>query len=108
MFSTDLKSVDELRKPRPISFPWVVSQVKPERTDISRSLERYFKFAEISYPQRETRNGEIVDEARSDGPAVTEIGVQSVTTGPKASIVIFIPGDEGLGTKYRIPDYYSN
>lgn len=108
VYSADMKSVDEFRKLRPIAFPWVVSQVKPERMDISSSLERYFKFAEISYPPRETRNGEVIDDVRSDGPAMTEVSVKAVTDNPRASIVIFIPGDEGLGTKLRIPDYYSN
>ena len=103
VFNPDQKSVIELKKLRPVAFPWVDSQSKPDRVDLSRSLERYFKFAEISYPPQETRDGEQVVAAQADG-----ILKSSVPNVPKAqsqhtSIVIFIPGEEGHGTKYRIP-----
>ena len=102
VFCPDQKSVIELKKLRPIAFPWADSQNKPDRVDLSRSLERYFKFAEISYPPQETRNGEQVVMGQEDGNQVSDGSNEQVVKSQHASIVIFIPGDESVGTKYRI------
>jgi len=100
--SPDQKSVIELKKLRPVAFPWVDSQIRPERVDLSRSLERYFKFAEISYPPQETRNGEQMVTAQTDGISKSDATNEPIARSQQASIVIFIPGDESVGTKYRI------
>lgn len=103
VYSPDQKSVMELKKLRPVAFPWVDSQAGSERMDISRSLERYFKFAEISYPPQEMKNGEQAVETRADGALTHGDAAIAERTSQSASIVIFIPGEEGLGAKYRLP-----
>lgn len=102
VFSPDQKSVIELKKLRPTAFPWVDSQSKHDRVDLSRSLDKYFKFAEISYPPQETRNGDDAIVAQADGIIKPSVSSESSAQSQSASIVIFIPGDEGHGTKYRI------
>lgn len=103
VYSPDQRTVMELKKLRPVAFPWVDSQIGSERMDISRSLDRYFKFAEISYPPQEMKNGEQIIESRADGDSMRgDVGCAE-QSGQGASIVVFIPGDEGLGAKYRLP-----
>ena len=103
VYSPDQKSIMEIKKLRPVAFPWVDSQIGSAQVDISRSLERYFKFAEISYPPQEMKNGEHVIETRADGGSLNVDIAKATQPSNSASIVIFIPGEEGLGTKYRLP-----
>lgn len=103
VYNPDLTTITELKKLRTVAFPWADFLIQQERMDISRSLERYFKFIEISYPPQETRDGIKSSVAQADGSATTMVAGSGGALRDRATLVVFIPGEEGGGTKYRIP-----